>query len=110
MLIITPAWARQPWFPGLLKMSVKNLLLLPALKDTLKDPEGKLNPLVMQNSLQLVAWEISGRTYLQKEYRKGLPTLSQKIGEHLQSSITSQLGRSGTAGVLNGRYLPLDQI
>ena len=28
MLIITPAWPSQPWFPGLLKMSVKNSLLL----------------------------------------------------------------------------------
>ena len=110
MLIITPAWPGQPWFPGLLKMYVKNPLLLPALKDLLKDPAGKLNPLVIQNSLRLVAWTISGRTYLQKEYQKGLPILSQTIGEHLQLSITSQLGRSGVAGVLNGRYLPLDRI
>ena len=28
----------------------------------------------------------------------------------LQSNIMSQLGRSGVAGVLNGRYLPLDRI
>ena len=68
MLIITPAWPSQPWFPGLLKMSVKNALLLPALKDLLKDPVGKLKPLAMQNSLRLVAWTISGRNYLQKEY------------------------------------------
>ena len=49
-------------------MSVKNSLLLPALKDLLEDPAGKLNPLVMQNLLRLVTWAISGRTYLQKEY------------------------------------------
>ena len=91
-------------------MSVKNPLFLPVLKDLLKDPAGKLNPLIMQNSLRLVAWTISGRTYLEKEYQKGLLTLSQTIGEHLQSSITSQLGRRGMTGVLNGRYLPLDRI
>ena len=60
--MITPAWSDQPWFPGLLNMSVKNLLLLPALKDLLKDPAGKLNPLVMQNSVRLMVWTISGRT------------------------------------------------
>ena len=65
----------------------------------------KLNSLIIQNSLRLVAWTISGRTYLQKEYQTGLPTLSQTIGEHLQSSIMSQLGRSGVAGILNYRYL-----
>ena len=110
MLIIVPAWPGQPWFPWFLKMSVKNPQLLPALKDLLKYPAGKLSPLVMQNSLRLVAWIISGRTYLQKEYQKGFPTLSQIIGGHLQSSITSHLGRSGMAGVLNGRHLPLDRL
>ena len=110
MLIITPAWSGQPWFPGLLKISVKNRPFLPALKDLLKDPAGKLNLLVMRNSLRLVVWTISGRTYLQKKCHKGLPTLSKTIGEHRQSSITSHLGRSGVAGVLNKRYLPLDLI
>ena len=57
-----------------------------------------------------MAWTISGRTYLQKEYQKELPNLSQTIGEHLQSSITSQLGRCGVAGVLDRRYLSLDQM
>ena len=68
ILIITPGWPGQSWFPGLLKMSVKNSLLIPALKDLLKDPAGKLNPLVMQNLLRLMTWAILGRTYLQKEY------------------------------------------
>lgn len=45
-------------------MSVKKPLLIPALKDLLKNPERNLNPLVTQNSLWLVAWTISGRTYL----------------------------------------------
>ena len=49
-------------------MSVKNSLLIPALKDLLKDPAGKLNPLVMQNLLRLMTLAILGRTYLQKEY------------------------------------------
>ena len=69
----------------------------------------KLNTIVMQNSLRLVAWTISGGTYLHKEYQKGLPTLSQTIGEHLQSNITSHLGRSSVVGVLSRKYLPLDQ-
>ena len=110
MLRITPPWPNQPWFPGLLKIYVKNPLLLPALKDLLKDPAGKLNPLVMQNSQRLVAWSISDRIYLQKEYHKGLPTLLKTMGEHRQPSITSQLRRGGVTGVLNGRYLSLDLI
>ena len=60
-------------------MYVKNPLLLPALKDLLKDPAGKLNPLVMQNSQRLVAWSRSDRIYLQKEYHKGLPKQWENI-------------------------------
>ena len=43
MLITTPAWLSQPWFLGLLKFFVKNSLLLPVLKDLLRDPAGMLN-------------------------------------------------------------------
>ena len=66
MLTIIPALPGEPCL-GLPKMSVKKLQLLPTLEDLLKDPTGKLNPLVMQNSLRLVDWIISGRIYLQKE-------------------------------------------
>lgn len=76
MLIITPAWPVQPCLSGLLKMFVENWLLLLALKNLLKDPVGKLNPVVMHNSLRLVVWTILSRTYLQKEHQKGLTTLS----------------------------------
>ena len=92
------------------KMIAKKPTTPTSTQDLLKDPAGKLNPIVMQNSLRLVVWTISDRTYLQKEYHKGLPTLLQTIDEHLQLSITSQLGRSGVASVLNGRYLSLDLI
>ena len=82
-------------------MSVKSPLLLPVLKNLLKDPERHLNLLVMQNS---------SRTYLQKKYQIGFPASSKTIGEHLQSSIMIQPGRTGVVGVLNRRYLPSDLI
>ena len=66
MLIKNPAWQGQPWFPGLLNMPVKNPFLLPALKDLLKDPAGKLNPLVIQNSLRLMACNLVPRAVLRK--------------------------------------------
>ena len=84
-------------------MSVKNLLLQPALKDLMKDPAGNL--------LNVGFTAISDSDNLrQNKYQKELPTLSQTIDKHLHSSITSQLGRNGVVGVLNGRYLQLDLI
>ena len=102
LIIANTSMASHSWFLGLLK----NLLLLPTHKELLKDQAGNLNPYVTQNSLRRVEWTTSGRTYLQQKYQ----TLSQTIGEHLQSSIMSQFERSNVAGILNGRYLPLDLI
>ena len=108
----TPVWPGQPCFRGPLKMlsthrsterSCKNVKPTCNVEFTAAS-----NPTVMQNSLRLAAWANSDRTYLQKGYQKGLPILSQIIGDPIQSSITSQLGRSSVTGVLNGRHFPLD--
>ena len=72
MLIRTRTWSVKTWLLGLLKMSIRNPLLLAALTNLLNDPAEKLNIFVMQNSL--VVWTSSSKTYLQKEYQKGLPT------------------------------------
>ena len=58
----------------ILEISVKDPILLPALKDFRKDAPGRLNPLVMQNSRQLTARTLLVRTYLQRENQKKLPT------------------------------------
>ena len=55
-------------------MSVKNLLLQPALKDLMKDPAGKLNLL----NVGFTAISDSGNLR-QNKYQKELPTLSQTI-------------------------------
>ena len=72
MLIRTRTWSVKTWLLGLLKMSLRNPLLLAALTNLLNNPAEKLNIFVMQNSL--VVWTSSSKTYLQKEYQKGLPT------------------------------------
>ena len=57
-------------------------------------------PLLEKEKLSLLAWDISGKNYIQKELRKTLQTLSQALEVKVQSFITNQLGESRIAGVI----------
>ena len=111
MIIVTPGLQSQSWYPILLKMKVRNSILLPKyriicyiqnynwfaepivvvnpvkdespksnsfdkLSNNLVNSEEKIHPLIQNSPLRLVEWLVSGKNYLQKEYQKGLWTLS----------------------------------
>ena len=46
MMIITPLWQTQMWYPTILRMSVRNPILLPNVKNLLKSPLGNNHPLI----------------------------------------------------------------
>ena len=41
MIIVTPTWRTQPWYPLLFEISMQYLMLLTPLPDLLLDPQGK---------------------------------------------------------------------
>ena len=47
-----------------------------------------------------------GKGYLQKEYQRNLPLLSQMPDDQAQSLITYSPGVSGIAGVLGDKLIP----
>ena len=55
VILITPAWQTQPWYPNLLAMSLSQPFLLPMSSGVLKDPKGEDHPFVINKSLALVA-------------------------------------------------------
>ena len=55
VILITPAWQTQPWYPNLLAMSFSQPFLLPMSPGVLNDPKGEDHPLVINKSLALVA-------------------------------------------------------
>ena len=110
MILITPAWQTQPWYGQLLGMSVQNPLLLPVFPTLLKDPQGNTHPLVENNSLKLVAWRISGRTWQIKEYQRGLQDLLQLPEDQVHFLITNRPGESGLAGVVNNKLVPFSVL
>ena len=59
---------------------------------------------------KIVAWNISGKTYRQREFQKGLQTLLPTPGAQAPVSITNWLDQNGLAGVVDGKCVPLDVI
>ena len=108
ILLITPVWQTQVWYPVLLEMSVENPLLLPVHPELLKNPQGEIHPLVMNNHLRLAAWTVSGNHWLKRDYRVKLQTLSQIADAEAQFLITNRPGESGLAGVSRDKLIPFD--
>jgi len=106
VVLITPLWQAQFWFSALLESAVENPLLLPMRPDLLVDPFNQLHPLVSQGRLQLVAWKVSGKNTLQKEFRDKLQTCSWQAGAREPTLHINQAGSAGFAGVLQGKWIP----
>ena len=66
VVLITPTWNTQPWYPVLLDLLVEYPLLLPTQHRLLTDPFNRVHPLIVSNQLQLAAWKVSGKPTLQK--------------------------------------------
>ena len=107
LIIVTPAWQSQSWYPTLLKMAIADPFLLLKHQQILLNPGAKIHPLVQKSTVRLVAWLVSRKTYLQREYQKGLLTLSQILEGNVLSQITNQPGESGLADVMGNKLIPL---
>ena len=108
--LITPAWQTQSWYPQLLRLSIRDPLILPKVPELLQGPNTELHHLITKGDLQLLAWIASGKGYLQKEYQRNLPLLSQMPDDQAHSLITNRPGVSGIAGVLGNKLIPLNAL
>ena len=107
LILITPAWQTQSWFPKLMEMAVAIPVLLPSYENLLSNPKKEIHPLLGNHSLRLLAWKVSGKSYLQKEFRKELPISSPMQEELEQDLITNRPGESSIVGVVRKRLIPL---
>jgi hypothetical protein len=111
MIIITPIWVTQPWYPLLLTMSIQSPLLLPNNTNLLSNPKGEVHPLLGRDrGLQLGAWKVSGDNSKQKAFQAGLLTSSSKADQWAPGTITTAPGRNFQAGVVNGVRIPFIAI
>ena len=80
VVLITPLWKAQPWFPALPTMVIDYPILLPDVPDLLI-PSPNCDCPVKDSHPCLVAWKVSGNTLLQSKFRQKLPDLSSRHGE-----------------------------
>ena len=97
LVIITPTWQTQAYYPLLLEMSIAVPILLPPMKDLLMSPQGTHHPLIESQVLKLAAWKVSGSEKKQRAFRRGLPNFLSAHGDRALSHLTTAAGDTGVA-------------
>ena len=108
LILVTLTWQTQSWYPELLRLSVRNPIILPLKEDLLKGPQNQQHPLIQNRTIQLAAWVVSGSVWQRKEYQKEFQTSLSDQEEKLLSQLTHQPEISGLAGVLNKTLIQFD--
>ena len=72
LILIKQSWPAQPWYSRALELSATEPLLLPQLSKTLVNPLGHVHPLVVNQTLNLVAWKVLGIAWPPKEFEESL--------------------------------------
>ena len=80
-------------------MLIRRPILIPSSTTLLVDPKGNSHPLVLNKTLISVAWQVSGRDYLSREFLRKQPSLLPSKEGKVLWEITNRPGRSGLAGV-----------
>ena len=75
-------------------------------KFLLRDPKGNPHHLIVNKTLQLSAWMISGKNWLVEKFQRGLNHYSLNPDQRGHELITTQPGRILIAGVSNRKLIP----
>ena len=105
MIIITPTWQTQPWYPLLLEMTMQCPVLLTPLPDLLLDPQGNKHPLVQNRKLMLAVWKVTGNPLRWMEFQAMQPSLYPSQEDRVLLQVTNRPGISGLAGVLGKKLI-----
>jgi len=106
VVMITPLWASQHWYPTILEMLEEFPRLLPVRED-LVILQSEQDFIMSQGVPTLVAWPISGNPLHHKEFLQKLQTSSWHPGGLRQNQTTIRCLQSGLAGVSQGTEIPL---
>ena len=66
---MTPVRQSQAWYPKALQIKIINPILIHRTKDVILNLETQKHPLITNKTLQLVAWVVSGKSFLQTDYQ-----------------------------------------
>ena len=106
VVLVTPYWHSQHWFPMTMELSFDAPRLLLPHPGLLTSPLGSPHPLSRSRSFLLVAWMLSGNLSKGVAFRKVLSTSSSRPLAPIQDLLTSPLGTLGEIGVFRGIKIP----
>ena len=89
LVLVTPVWQAQPWYPKLLAISIDSPILL-----LLRNTKGETHTLIDQNKLCSAAWHISGVPDKQQSFQTRLATSWQvQEGQEHRLLTTAPVGK-----------------
>lgn len=106
VVMVTPYWPSQAWFPDMMEMSVDVPRLLPHNQAMLTSPRGHNHPLTQDGSIRLIAWRLSGIASKPKAFREMLSNYCWGHPGKIHTLHTSPPGTTGVVGALNGMLIP----
>ena len=106
IVVVTPLWTSQPWFPSLLGLSCDVPRIFRPSEILLVSAQGERNPLCEVASFRLVAWMLSGEDLKGRDFRARWSTYSWQRHETTQTPLTLQPGEFGQIGVWEGVPIP----
>lgn len=106
LVIVTPVWEMQSWFPLLLELCVDQPLLLPPSPNLLTR-EQEQHPL---QDLVLAAWLVSANSSRQTAFRTKLKPFSCPLGVNPQQPVMTLLGNGGLAGVYQNKLIQFQHL
>ena len=109
-ILLIPNWPTQPWFPKVMRLLVKEPLLLPKKNQLLQLPYNKtaVHPLV--GKLTLLACLLSGNPCRAREFRRTLSTSLCHPGGNQRSVSMEHICRSGRISVVDGVLIQFHQL
>ena len=105
LILVTPVWPTQAWYPSLLEMSVSLPILLPCDPKLLQGPQRQSHPLAMNQTLHLAAWHVCNDLCSRKAFLATLPSSSWQFGGQVQTQFIIPPGKNGIAGVSQGKLI-----
>jgi len=109
VVLVTPLWETQPWFPVVVSMPVDLPILLPNIPDLLT-PSPNCDCPVAETRPQLVAWKVSGNTSNQRRFQAMLSTSSCPPGGAKRTLTITLPGESGRSGASRKVCIPFQQM
>ena len=110
IVLVTPFWPAQVWFPALFPLLLDFPRLLPERPDLLVNHHRDYKIPLPDKACRLVAWYISGDRTRVQDFQMKQSRSSWHHGEHQQPRITTPPGESGSNGVWERmpiQFLPL---